>query len=657
MQISKIFKKKALRNGSGQPRKKISVLASLQTLGRSLIYPIAILPFAALMNRLGTLGLSFSTSDGSGNLSALIPGHEAGYWIGFIIQKPGSIVFDNIDIFFALGVAFAVAKDNRGEAALVGYFVLIIVKAFNAENGIATLIYSDVITRSATLAPDGSGPQVSKLLYGEGNTGGAPVYTLNVGVFGGIVSGLVAAAVYNKFRNTKLHPALAFFGGRRFVPMVAGLVAVPLAVAFSIIWPWIQYVLVLIGNFLSSSGDAAAGGAFVYGFINRIMQPFGLHHILNTFLWFQLPITGPVVEQFNGNIVTSTVTVNGDINAFNQRVATSGIFQAGFFPVFLGGEPGAAFAMIMAVKAKQKRKEMWAFFSGVAFVAFLTGIDEPLVFSFVFLSPLLWIFYGLITGICAAIVVAMQIRIGFGFSAGFIDWAISIPNSWGISEFIGNNVNGAASAVGYSVVGQGGRVISNTLWVWPISALSFLLFFVTFYPSIIFFDIKTPGRELELTSNSSIYGKVRKLFHMKPFMTQEQLNLQMAAADAAAASVEQVTDFQPTGQPVSAEQKAARSANFKNAEYERISRALVDIIGPDNFVNVDNCTTRLRLIVKDNDPTKINDAKIKALKMGFQIVRLKGKDTLQVIVGSDVQFVADGVKTVLTEKGKVLGEN
>ncbi|WP_052663584.1 PTS transporter subunit EIIC [[Mycoplasma] testudinis] len=527
--------------GIKKTKKEKKVLKALQELGKNLIYPIAFLPFAAILNRLGSIGTSLA-----------IP-NSAGYWIGFIIQTPGKVVFDNLAAIFAMGVAFGFAKDNRGEAAIIGFFFYIILVAFTSENGLANLLYENVLVQKMQVTNQDSGSQVisySQLIYLFNTQTQNKQYVLDIGIVGGITAGVIAAQIYNKFCNIKLHPALAFFGGRRFVPMMVGLSAIPVAFLFAVIWPWIQYVLVLFGQFLAEGAQVAVPGAFLYGVINRLMQPFGLHQILNTFLWFQLPIQGLLIQPITGNVLNPTTgapldsstlatlsnmsreeifssqftqPVFGDIRAFSNSpgpVATAALFQSGYFPIFMGGEPAAAFAMIMTVKNKKKRKEVATFFTGVALVAFLTGIDEPLVFSFLFLSPILWVMYAFLTGITAAIVIGLQVRIGFGFSGGFIDYAISFPNAWGLSNFIGTPL---ATKFGYWGGNEISRIMSNPLWMFPIAAISAMLFFGTFYPTIMLFDLKTMGRENE-TVTSKNFIRLRKWFKMSEYKKTEVID-------------------------------------------------------------------------------------------------------------------------------------
>ena len=588
------------------------ILTLLQNLGKSLIYPIAILPFAALLNRFGALGVSIAHNAGHDG--------QVDWWIATIIQTPGITVFNNLAIFFAIGTAFGLAKDHRGEAALVGAMFYLILAAFSAEGSIPTLFYKNVLT----FRDQSDGNLYSQLFYIPtiNSVGQITKHTwiLDIGVLGGIVAGCTSAYLYNRLKEIRLPAALAFFGGRRFVPMIAGLVAVPTAFLFAVIWPWIQYVLIQFGNQISSSDSWAIPGSFFYGVINRLAQPFGLHHILNTFLWFQLPITGDSVAPITGKVTGHNLIVNGDITAFNNGLASAGVFQSGYFPLFMGGEPGIAFAMMFAIKNKAKRKEVGVFLAGVASVAFLTGIDEPLVFSFIFISPLLWVMYAFYTGIFNAIVTAMHIHLGFGFSAGFIDYVISFAQSWGISQYNGNKF------------GSVYKILGNPLMILPLAVASFSLFFFTFLPVIKKFNVMTPGREADqVTVDGSGKAIIRKAAPVRAPLYEQGSGLKKNKKNLISKT---------TGKKMSRKERL-------DLKYDTMAAAFLKAVGgSDNVTDVGNCATRLRLNVKSNK--NIDDAAIKAAG-GLGIVKL-GLNGIQIVVGTDVEFVANAFTALLPRK-------
>lgn len=561
-----------------------NILKFLQELGKALQFPIAVLPFAAILNRFGALGLTFTTNDIAG-VSHIT--NEVGYWISYIVQQPGKIVFDNLSLLFALGLAFGLAKDHRGEAALVGgVFYLAIAAMTSIEHSLPEMLYKNVLTFKST-----SGEIFSSLFYVEefgtdGKTIIGGIYVLNIGVFGGIVAGCLSAFLYNKYKEIKLPQALSFFGGRRFVPMLALAITIPVALAFAIIWPWIQLVLMKFGQLVANPDNPAVAipGTAVYGILNRVLLPFGLHQILNTFFWFQLPINGKVISPITGTASETTQWVNGDINAFTKGIEGSGLFQSGFFPIMMGGVPAIALAMIMAAK-KENRKMVSGFLGGVALVSFISGITEPIEFSFVFIAPLLLVIHALLTGIFIAITTALHIQVGFGFSAGIIDYCISFAQSWGFASY--------ATGVYH--------VSSNPLWVLLLIVAAAGIYFITFYTLITKMNIKTPGRE---------------------------------------------DDFNTLGIEESKEvltSPATNNKDIKSDKYTVMATALIAAIGVDNFVEIDSCATRLRLIVKDT--SLVNIAKIKAA--GAFGTKVLGKEALQIVIGTDVEHVVNAMRLQL----------
>lgn len=557
-----------------------TILNFLQELGKALQFPIAILPFAAILNRFGGLGVQFTT-DANDAIT-----NQVGYWISFIIQKPGGIIFDNLALFFAIGVAFGMAKDKRGEVALVGAAIYLILVAFTSEHGLPEMIYKNVLTFK-----DKDGKLFSQLFYiaeraddGKTITGGA--YVLGIGALGGIVSGITAAKLYERFKEIKLPAALSFFGGRRFVPMLGLIASVPLGLLFAIIWPWFQFGLVKMGSAVANPNNMAVAvpGTMIYGFFNRLLIPFGLHQILNTLFWFQLPIDGDKISQWTGVAEAAKDPFTaGDINAFMAGRANAGLFQSGFFPVMMGGVPAIALAMIFTAE-KSRRREVAGFLGGVAVVSFVSGITEPIEFSFVFIAPLLLVLHGLLAAIFVGLTTAMHIQVGFGFSAGLIDYIVSLGQSWGFAKHLSET----NSTWGF---------FANPLWILPLTVVAGAAWYFVFFFAIKGLNLPTPGRE-EL-----VEGKTPT----------------------------------PTAKP----EKGAKKAKGGD-KYQAMADAAIAAIGLDNFVSVDNCATRLRLIVKDN--TKIDEAKIKA--SGAFGVKKLGSEGVQIVIGPDVEHVANIVKQV-----------
>ncbi|WP_380184397.1 PTS N-acetyl glucosamine transporter subunit IIABC [Kalamiella sp. sgz302252] len=330
------------------------------------------------------------------------------------IAQAGAAIFENLALIFAIGVASTWSKDNAGAAALagaVGY--LILTKAM------------------ATINP-----------------------AVNMGVLAGIIAGLVAGVAYNRWADIKLPDFLSFFGGKRFVPIATGFFCLILAAVFGYVWPPVQNAIHAGGEWIVSAG---AFGAGVFGFVNRLLIPTGLHQVLNTIAWFQI-----------GDFTNAAGAVfHGDINRFYAGDGTAGMFMSGFFPIMMFGLPGAALAMYMAAP-KARRPMVGGMLLSVAVTAFLTGVTEPLEFLFMFLAPMLYLIHAILTGISLYVATALDIHAGFSFSAGAIDYALmyNLP---------------AAS--------------SNVWMLLVMGAIAFVLYFALFSAVIRMLNLKTPGRE------------------------------------------------------------------------------------------------------------------------------------------------------------------
>ncbi|WJK10965.1 N-acetylglucosamine-specific PTS transporter subunit IIBC [Pseudomonas fluorescens] len=374
-------------------------IEGLQRLGRALMLPIAILPIAGLLLRLGDTDLL--------NIA--------------IIHDAGQVIFANLAMIFAIGIAVGFARDNNGTAGLagvIGYLVMI-----------STLKVLDA--------------------------------SINMGMLAGIVSGLMAGALYNRFKDIKLPEYLAFFGGRRFVPIVTGFSAVGLGVLFGYIWPPIQHGINSFGTLLMESGSF---GAFVFGVFNRLLIVTGLHHILNNMAWF---VFGNFTDPSTGALVT------GDLSRYFAGDPKGGQFMTGMFPVMIFGLPAACLAMYRNA-LPERRKVMGGIFLSMALTAFLTGVTEPIEFAFMFLAPLLFLLHALLTGLSMAITNALNIHLGFTFSGGFIDMVLG----WGRS--------------------------TNGWLVVPVGLAYAVIYYAVFDFCIRRFNLKTPGREDVATADKAV---------------------------------------------------------------------------------------------------------------------------------------------------------
>lgn len=329
----------------------------LQKVGKALMTPIAVLPIAAILLRLGFGDIPYL--DGA---------------IANIMKVAGESIFSNLDLLFAIGIAYGLAKNNDGAAALSAGVGILIAKA----------VYL----------------QIDK--------------DLNMGVFIGIIIGILAGTLYNRFHTIKLPEFLGFFGGKRFVPIITALLAIVVGVLAGYFWHYAQGAIDSFSHTIIGLNEV---GTFIYGTLNRLLIPLGLHHILNSVFWFQLGDYSYIKEG-------ATVVANGDLHRFFAGDPTAGIYMSGFYIVMMFGLPSMALAIYLTT-AKEHRKKTGAILAGVAFTSFLTGITEPLEFLFLFEAPLLFVLHALLTGLALATAQFMNIHDGFGFSAGLFDYIIN----------------------------------------------------------------------------------------------------------------------------------------------------------------------------------------------------------------------------------------
>ena len=384
-------------------------LQSVQPLGRALMLPIAVLPIAGILLRLGQPDLF--------NLP--------------FVSAAGSAVFDNLGLLFALGIGIGLARDNNGAAGLAGVVCFLV-----ATRGAETLLTvpSDTVAGlakdSAALASDAwRAKAIAKL--------SVPI---------GLLSGIAAGALYNRYATIKLPDYLAFFGGRRFVPILCGVVGLVLAGAVGSAYAPINDGMDGLSRLVIGSGEV---GLFVYGVLNRLLLVTGLHHILNNVAWF-------IVGDYHGT--------TGDLNRFFAGDPTAGSFMTGFFPVMMFGLPAACFAMYRSARP-ERRKAVGGMLLSMGLTSFLTGVTEPIEFTFIFLAPSLFLIHAVLTGAAMAIAHLLGMLLGFGFSAGFLDYALNFSKA------------------------------TRPLLLLPLGAVYALLYYGIFRYAIVRFDLKTPGRE------------------------------------------------------------------------------------------------------------------------------------------------------------------
>ncbi|MFJ2832134.1 PTS transporter subunit EIIC [Streptomyces sp. NPDC087263] len=395
----------AKKRGSG-------LFQGLQKVGRSLQLPIAVLPAAGILLRFGQPDIhdKFSFPD---KLTA-------------VFATAGGAIFDNLPLLFCIGVAIGFAKKSDGStalAALVGF-----------------LVYSNVLKAfPVTEAKVQAGADV------------AATYN-NPGVLGGIIMGLLSAVLWQKFHRTKLVDWLGFFNGRRLVPIIMAFVGTAMGVLFGLVWEPIGEVISNFGEWMTGLGSLGAG---LFGLINRALIPVGMHQFVNTVSWFQLgdytnPATGAVVH--------------GDLNRFFAGDPTAGQFMSGFFPIMMFGLPAAALAIAHTARP-ERRKAVLGMMISLALTSFVTGITEPIEFSFMFIAPVLYGIHAVLTALSMAVTWGLGVHDGFTFSAGFIDYALN----WNLA--------------------------TKPWLIIPIGLVFGVIYYVVFRFAIIKWNLPTPGRE------------------------------------------------------------------------------------------------------------------------------------------------------------------
>ncbi|MEV7562533.1 PTS transporter subunit EIIC [Streptomyces sp. NPDC048331] len=399
----------AKKRGSG-------LIQGLQKVGRSLQLPIAVLPAAGILLRLGQPDVFGADGLGWGKVAT-------------VFATAGDAVFSNLPLLFCIGVAIGFAKKADGStalAALVGF-----------------LVYKNVLTAF---------PVTEAVINTTENKGVDVAATYNnPGVLGGIVMGLLAAVLWQRFHRTKLVDWLGFFNGRRLVPIIMAFVGVLAGVFFGVVWEPIGDVISNFGEWMTGLGAAGAG---IFGVINRALIPIGMHQFVNTVAWFQIgDFTNAAGE-----------VVHGDLNRFFAGDPEAGLFMTGFFPIMMFGLPAAALAIAHTARP-ERRKAVTGMMVSLALTSFVTGVTEPIEFSFMFIAPVLYAIHAVLTALSMAITWALGVHAGFTFSAGLID------------------------------LGLGWSKATNPWMIIPIGLVFGAIYYFGFRFAIVKFNLPTPGRE------------------------------------------------------------------------------------------------------------------------------------------------------------------
>ena len=408
----------------------IKMLQFLQRIGKALMLPIAVLPAAGLLLRLGQEDV-FN-----------IP----------VMAQAGAAIFDNLALIFAIGVAIGLSIDGSGAAGLAGAIGYLVLQ--NTTNALSKAYSAAELNDKLKSVQDLVGSaDPTKLADTMTKVSKAAALTpkINMAILGGIIAGVVAGLLYNKFHKIKLPEWLGFFAGKRFVPIITSIVMLLLGLVFGQIWPTIQSGIDSVAHGIVNLGSVGAG---LFGLLNRLLIPIGLHHVMNTYFWF-------VLGDFTN---AAGDIVHGDIARFFAKDPSAGMFMTGFFPIMMFGLPAACFAMIAAAKP-EKRKMVTGMLGGLALTSFLTGITEPIEFSFMFLSPVLYGIHAVLTGLSLFITTTLGIHDGFSFSAGAIDYVLNFG------------------------------IATKPVLLAGIGLIYAAIYFVVFYFLIKKFDLKTPGRE------------------------------------------------------------------------------------------------------------------------------------------------------------------
>ncbi len=571
-------------------------LAFLQGLGRALMLPIAVLPVAGLLLRLGQPDL------------LNIP----------FVAAAGDAIFANLGLIFAVGVAVGFAKENHGAAGLagaVGYLV--------AVEGAKALV------RAPPEATAGFAANAQDLAAAAFKA--KAVAKLSVPA--GIASGLIAGGLYNRFGAIRLPEFLAFFGGRRFVPIASGFCGLLLAAALGFGWPVLER-----GVDGLSYGLAAAGpvGLFAYGLLNRVLIVTGLHHILNNVVWF-------ILGDFHG--------ATGDLHRFFAGDPSAGAFMSGFFPVMMFGLPAACLAMFHTARP-ERRKAVGGMLLSMGLTALLTGVTEPIEFTFMFLAPALYAIHAVLTGVAMALMDALHVRLGFGFSAGLFDYVLNFGKA------------------------------TRPLWLLPVGAAYAVLYYGLFRWAIVRFDLPTPGREREAAPEAAVavpddeaeafvaaLGGRANLLEVEACTTRLRLRLQDAAAvdEAALRRLGAKGMIRPSPQALqvvlgpqadrvageirgrlhlapaalAAPLAAAASARPATPEDAALAAALLAALGGgDAVVEVAVCSSRLRLTLRPG--AQVSETAL--LAAGARAVARPRPASLHLILGPRAPEVAHAMR-------------
>ena len=527
------------------------MLQYLQRIGKAIMLPIAALPVAGILLGVGGSLINIAALE---NAPAIYQPLIAFVNIPMItiilkiMQGIGDIVFGNLPVLFAVGTAVGLAKQDKGTAALASVFGFLIM------NQVIGVLLGVGATPLGTLV---SGDVPAQ--YAQYVTTTLGIFTLNMSVFGGIITGIVTATLHNKYYNIQLPAVIGFFSGARFVPIVVSLAMAVVGALLAYIWQFVQDGIAVIALFVKNAGPI---GTFLYGLIERALIPFGLHHIFYTPFWYGSFVDGQVIIDgawqtiqganyaYFAQLGNMQSIVGADADTMSTIVSGTTRFMAGKFPFMMFGLPAAALAMYHTA-APNKKKIVGSLLVSAAFTSFLTGITEPLEFTFLFVAPVLYVVHCIMAGLSFFLMDILNVFIGMTFSGGLIDFTL------------------------FGILPAGAGVPTNWIRAILVGAGYAVVYYFLFKTLILKLNLKTPGREGD--------EEEAKLYSKADFQAAKGLD----------------------------GKEAPNKANGKDEIVQKAPEVLAALGGEENAVSIDACITRLRVEVKDK--SKVDKDKLKAL--------------------------------------------
>ncbi|MGF0110834.1 MULTISPECIES: PTS transporter subunit EIIC [unclassified Clostridium] len=561
------------------------MLQQLQRIGKAIMLPIAALPIAGILLGVGGALLGIA---GLENAPAVyqplmafvnIPVVTA---ILTIMKNIGDIIFGNLPLLFAVGVAVGLAKKDKGTAGLASIFGFIVM------NQVISSMLALGLTQLGVLTPDAVGE------YGTYVTTNLGIFTLNMSVFGGIITGIVTAVLHNKYHTIQLPQVIGFFSGSRFVPIVTSLAMAVVGAILAFIWPVVQNGIGVLSELVRNAGVI---GTFFYGLIERALIPFGLHHVFYTPFWYGSFVEGQILVDGAWQTVAGANTAYfAQLSSMSSLVGASAAdmstivsgttrFMAGKFPFMMFGLPAAALAMYRTA-APAKKKVVGSLLASAAVTALLTGITEPLEFTFLFVAPVLYVVHCVLAGLSFMLMDILHVFIGMTFSGGLIDFTL------------------------FGLLPAGAGVPTHWLRLILVGIVYAVVYYFLFYFLIKKFNLKTPGRD-ENEEEVKLYSKAD--YQEKAGIPQADIN-----------------------------ENSKGAKGTKNEIQEKAPAVLAALGGEENIVSVDACITRLRVEVKDK--ANVNKEELKVLGAAGVVEVGNG---IQAIFGAKADAYKNEIKNIL----------